>query len=160
MGKKLSKGSNPKKDNSNKTKISYTDKIKKEKKDSEYLLNIKKKIIENTSIKKRNELIDFLLSNVPKGYDSKGNNASISTKRSNPVLRSSISFNDKDPKISCNLIAISKNTIILLTKTIYNTIKGYAQNIENSQFKSKLTLLYIKDIIFMILLLKMMKIII
>ena len=129
MGKKLSINKN---NHSNRYRANKEFEIKTEK-EPKKILNLKEKMIKKIQEKRKNELHEFLFSNVSKeniliknkidSYDDIKSNT-------NPILGLTTKFNYKGPEINSNLALISKDILIVLTNQIYNEINGYSLTFE------------------------------
>ena len=108
--------------------------------ESEINTYIKEKLM-NSKIKdkRKNEIIEIILINSPSKDNFNKNNISIALNNKNPVLPFISDFTNN--KIDSNLIVISKDLIMVLTKIIYNEEDKYAENIIIPDLKKE----YIKN---------------
>jgi hypothetical protein len=133
MGKKLSKNKKTKTKNDVKSYKSIGAKkdyeIKFEK-DPIEILNRKREMIEKIEEKRKNELYNFLFSNVPMENKIKKNKINNISPNRNPIFPLTTQFGYDVTKISSNLFLISKDIIVVLTNKIFNEEKGYSKTLE------------------------------
>ena len=84
---------------------------------------------------RKNELYEFLFSNVPKENNLIKNKINNISSITNPILPLITKFNHDSDKISSNLIFLSKDIIIVLT---YNILNANSTTLEIKDLKIKL----------------------
>lgn len=136
MGKKLSKIKEKRNDTnlnkSNEVNKDYEIKIKKDPID---ISNRKKEMIKKIKEGRKNELYEFLFSNVPKENNLIKNKINSISSITNPILPLITKFKHDSDKISSNLIFLSKDIIIVLT---YNILNANSTTLEIKDLKIKL----------------------
>ena len=136
MGKKLPKIKKKRNDTnlnkSNEVNKNYEIKIKKDPID---ISNRKKEMIKKIKEGRKNELYEFLFSNVPKENNLIKNKINNISSITNPILPLITKFNHDSDKISSNLIFLSKDIIIVLT---YNILNANSTTLEIKDLKIKL----------------------
>ena len=96
--------------------------------------------------KRKNELYDFLFSNVPTKNNIIKNKINNITQKFDPILPLTTKFGYDGPEICSNLFLISKDIIVVLTKKIYNEMNWYAWTLEIKDLNLKINFGYQKEI--------------